>query len=291
MGEKDRKTLKELLDSGILYLTGKGIEEAATDAWLLLEEVFQISRSWYFAHSDTEAEEQKARRYESLLEQRGQRIPLQHLTGKTWFYGLPFTVNEHVLIPRQDTEILVEEALKYLKPGMRVLDLCTGSGCILLSLLHFCPEAEGTGADLSRGALETAGRNCERLGIQAEFVQGDLFENIEGTFDLIVSNPPYIRRAEIQELMEEVRCREPYMALDGHEDGLYFYRRIAEEAPRYLKPGGLLCLEIGFDQAESVSGLLRDRGFDEIETVRDLAGLDRVVRGRRGPGETEEKEN
>ena len=122
MGEKDRKTLKELLDSGILYLTGKGIEEAATDAWLLLEEVFQISRSWYFAHSDTEAEEQKARRYESLLEQRGQRIPLQHLTGKTWFYGLPFTVNEHVLIPRQDTEILVEEALKYLKPGMRVLD-------------------------------------------------------------------------------------------------------------------------------------------------------------------------
>ena len=135
MGEKDRKTLKELLDSGILYLTGKGIEEAATDAWLLLEEVFQISRSWYFAHSDTEAEEQKARRYESLLEQRGQRIPLQHLTGKTWFYGLPFTVNEHVLIPRQDTEILVEEALKRAKSGMKILDMCTGSGCILLSVL------------------------------------------------------------------------------------------------------------------------------------------------------------
>ena len=284
-------TLREACREGAVRLRKAGVPEAELDAWYLLEWASGVSRSHYLAYPEEKLGEEQERRFSEGLAKREKRIPLQYITGEQEFMGLSFLVNDQVLIPRQDTEILVEEALKYLKPGMRVLDLCTGSGCILLSLLHFCPEAEGTGADLSRGALETAGRNCERLGIQAELVQGDLFENIEGTFDLIVSNPPYIRRAEIQELIEEVRCREPYMALDGHEDGLYFYRRIAEEAPRYLKPGGLLCLEIGFDQAESVSGLLRDRGFGEIETVRDLAGLDRVVRGRRGPGETEEKEN
>ena len=256
MGEKDRKTLKELLDSGILYLTGKGIEEAATDAWLLLEEVFQISRSWYFAHSDTAAEEQKARRYESLLEQRGQRIPLQHLTGKTWFYGLPFTVNEHVLIPRQDTEILVEEALKRAKPGMKILDMCTGSGCILLSVLSNCPSVMGTGVDLSEKALE-------------------------GSFDLILSNPPYIRTDVIPTLMPEVRDHEPWMALDGKEDGLYFYRKILEQAGAYLIPGGWLCFEIGYDQGEDLRALMQRQGLEQIEIVKDLAGLDRVAVGRK----------
>lgn len=281
MGEKDRKTLKELLDSGILYLTGKGIEEAATDAWLLLEEVFQISRSWYFAHSDTAAEEQKARRYESLLEQRGQRIPLQHLTGKTWFYGLPFTVNEHVLIPRQDTEILVEEALKRAKPGMKILDMCTGSGCILLSVLSNCPSATGTGADLSEKALETARKNAADLKIEAEFLHSDLFEQVEGSFDLILSNPPYIRTDVIPTLMPEVRDHEPWMALDGKEDGLYFYRRILEQAGAYLVPGGWLCFEIGYDQGEDLRALMRQQALEQIEIVKDLAGLDRVAVGRK----------
>ena len=281
MGEKDRKTLKELLDSGILYLTGKGIEEAATDAWLLLEEVFQISRSWYFAHSDTEAEEQKARRYESLLEQRGQRIPLQHLTGKTWFYGLPFTVNEHVLIPRQDTEILVEEALKRAKSGMKILDMCTGSGCILLSVLSNCPSVMGTGVDLSEKALETARKNAADLKIKAEFLHSDLFKQVEGSFDLILSNPPYIRTDVIPTLMPEVRDHEPWMALDGKEDGLYFYRKILEQAGAYLTPGGWLCFEIGYDQGEDLRALMRQQGLEQIEIVKDLAGLDRVAVGRK----------
>ena len=281
MGEKDRKTLKELLDSGILYLTGKGIEEAATDAWLLLEEVFQISRSWYFAHSDTEAEEQKARRYESLLEQRGQRIPLQHLTGKTWFYGLPFTVNEHVLIPRQDTEILVEEALKRAKPGMKILDMCTGSGCILLSVLSNCPSVMGTGVDLSEKALETARKNAADLKIKAEFLHSDLFKQVEGSFDLILSNPPYIRTDVIPTLMPEVRDHEPWMALDGKEDGLYFYRKILEQAGAYLTPGGWLCFEIGYDQGEDLRALMQRQGLEQIEIVKDLAGLDRVAVGRK----------
>lgn len=282
MGEKDRKTLKELLDSGILYLTGKGIEEAATDAWLLLEEVFQISRSWYFAHSDTEAEEQKARRYESLLEQRGQRIPLQHLTGKTWFYGLPFTVNEHVLIPRQDTEILVEEALKRAKSGMKILDMCTGSGCILLSVLSNCPSVMGTGVDLSEKALETARKNAADLKIKAEFLHSDLFKQVEGSFDLILSNPPYIRTDVIPTLMPEVRDHEPWMALDGKEDGLYFYRRILERTGDFLKPGGWLCFEIGYDQGEDLRRMMEMYGLEQIEIVRDLAGLDRTAVGRRG---------
>ena len=281
MGEKDRKTLKELLDSGILYLTGKGIEEAATDAWLLLEEVFQISRSWYFAHSDTEAEEQKARRYESLLEQRGQRIPLQHLTGKTWFYGLPFTVNEHVLIPRQDTEILVEEALKRAKPGMKILDMCTGSGCILLSVLSNCPSVMGTGVDLSEKALETARKNAADLKIKAEFLHSDLFKQVEGSFDLILSNPPYIRTDVIPTLMPEVRDHEPWMALDGKEDGLYFYRKILEQAGTYLVPGGWLCFEIGYDQGEDLRALMQRQGLEQIEIVKDLAWLDRVAVGRK----------
>ncbi len=281
MGEKDRKTLKELLDSGILYLTGKGIEEAATDAWLLLEEVFQISRSWYFAHSDTEAEEQKARRYESLLEQRGQRIPLQHLTGKTWFYGLPFTVNEHVLIPRQDTEILVEEALKRAKSGMKILDMCTGSGCILLSVLSNCPSVMGTGVDLSEKALETARKNAADLKIKAEFLHSDLFKQVEGSFDLILSNPPYIRTDVIPTLMPEVRDHEPWMALDGKEDGLYFYRKILEQAGVYLIPGGWLCFEIGYDQGEDLRALMQRQGLEQIEIVKDLAGLDRVAVGRK----------
>lgn len=281
MGEKDRKTLKELLDSGILYLTGKGIEEAATDAWLLLEEVFQISRSWYFAHSDTEAEEQKARRYESLLEQRGQRIPLQHLTGKTWFYGLPFTVNEHVLIPRQDTEILVEEALKRAKSGMKILDMCTGSGCILLSVLSNCPSVMGTGVDLSEKALETARKNAADLKIKAEFLHSDLFKQVEGSFDLILSNPPYIRTDVIPTLMPEVRDHEPWMALDGKEDGLYFYRKILEQAGAYLTPGGWLCFEIGYDQGEDLRALMQRQGLEQIEIVKDLAWLDRVAVGRK----------
>ena len=281
MGEKDRKTLKELLDSGILYLTGKGIEEAATDAWLLLEEVFQISRSWYFAHSDTEAEEQKARRYESLLEQRGQRIPLQHLTGKTWIYGLPFTVNEHVLIPRQDTEILVEEALKRAKSGMKILDMCTGSGCILLSVLSNCPSVMGTGVDLSEKALETARKNAADLKIKAEFLHSDLFKQVEGSFDLILSNPPYIRTDVIPTLMPEVRDHEPWMALDGKEDGLYFYRKILEQAGAYLTPGGWLCFEIGYDQGEDLRALMQRQGLEQIEIVKDLAWLDRVAVGRK----------
>ena len=275
-------TLREACQEGTMRLERAGVTEAGLTAWYLLEWASGVSRSHYLAYPEESLTAEQEKNFREALKKREKHVPLQHITGEQEFMGLSFLVSSQVLIPRQDTEVLVEEALKYLKPGMRFLDLCTGSGCILLSLLHFCPEAEGLGTDLSAAALDMAEKNRERLGIRAELMQSDLFEQIEGRFDLIVSNPPYIRREEIAGLMEEVRIYEPFMALDGHEDGLYFYRRISKEGPRYLKPGGRVCLEIGYDQGESVAGLLEEAGFAEIEVVRDLAGLDRVVTGRLG---------
>ena len=274
-------TLREACREGAGILSRAGIAEADLDAWYLLEWVSGVSRGHYLAYPEEELTSDQEASFQKALAQRAERIPLQHITGEQEFMGLSFKVSDKVLIPRQDTEVLVEEALKYLKSGMKFLDLCTGSGCILLSLLHSCPGAEGTGADLSGEALQVAEENRQRLGIQAELIKSDLFEEIEGNFDMIVSNPPYIRSGEIDHLMEEVRLYDPRMALDGHEDGLYFYREIAKESPRFLKSGGMLLLETGYDQGESVPQLLREQGFREIEVIRDLAGLDRVVIGRR----------
>ena len=272
-------TLREAWIFGKERLTGANVPEADLDAWYLLEWCTGMSRSHYLAYPEEAISPEQEEQYREALARRAQRIPLQQITGEQEFMGLSFLVNEHVLIPRQDTEILVEETAKFLQDGMRYLDLCTGSGCILLSLKTLRPGAEGEGADLSPEALKVAGKNRERLGLEARLTESDLFDKIEGTFDVIVSNPPYIKREEIESLMDEVRLHEPYMALDGHEDGLYFYRKIAEEAPKHLRAGGGLFLEIGWDQGESVSELLREQGFSDVKVVKDLAGLDRVVEG------------
>ena len=272
-------TLREAWNFGKKRLTAAEVPDADLDAWYLLEWCTGVSRSHYLAYPDEIISRDQEEQYRASLVKREQRIPLQQITGEQEFMGLSFYVNEHVLIPRQDTEILVEETARFLKDGMQFLDLCTGSGCILLSLLHLKPGAEGTGADLSPEALKVAEKNRERLGAKAALIQSDLFDKIEGAFDVIVSNPPYIKRAEIETLMDEVRLHEPYMALDGHEDGLYFYRKIAEEAPKYLRAGGGLFLEIGCDQGACVAELLRQQGFAGVKVVKDLAGLDRVVEG------------
>jgi release factor glutamine methyltransferase len=226
----------------------------------------------------TQKEEEK---FWAELGKRCEHIPLQQLLGSTEFMGLKFRVTDKVLCPRQDTETLVEEVLRYLQDGSRILDMCTGSGCILLSLLHYSNGCTGIGADLSADALEVAQNNATELGIQAEFVQSDLFEKIEGMFEVIVSNPPYIRTSQIEQLMPEVRDHEPYMALDGHEDGLFFYRKIIPDAYQHLCGGGMLFLEIGFDQGEEVQKLMQDSHFQEVQIVRDLAGQMRVVCGFR----------
>ena len=272
-------TLREAWKFGKDRLTEAQVPDADLDAWYLLEWCTGVNRSHYLAWPEEAISPEQEEQYRQTLNQRERRIPLQQITGEQEFMGLSFYVNEHVLIPRQDTEVLVEETAKFLKDGMSFLDLCTGSGCILLSLLHLRAGAEGTGADLSPEALKVAAQNRERLGVKAELIESDLFDKIEGAFDVIVSNPPYIKREEIETLMDEVRLHEPYMALDGHEDGLYFYQKIAEEAPKHLRAGGGLFLEIGWDQGESVSELLREQGFSDVKVVKDLAGLDRVVEG------------
>lgn len=288
------RTYKEVLEDGIRLLDAAAIEEARLDAWLLLEYTADITRAWYYAHMDEEVDKETETRYLSLCEKRARRIPLQHITGRAYFMGYEFYVDERVLVPRQDTEVLVEEAISHMKnvQSPRILDMCTGSGCILLSLLMEMPEAVGTGADVSVDALSVAEKNRERLGLEqrAELVQSDLFSadyfqknsgNDHMEYDMLISNPPYIRTADIEELMEEVRFHDPVLALDGKADGLYFYEKITEQAGTYLKPGGWLMYEIGCDQGTDVAEIMKKNGYIQIEVKKDLAGLDRVVIGRK----------
>lgn len=294
---------REAYDMGKAVLSKASVPDAETDARLLLEFVCGTDRNTLLAHGDREVTEDQENLYRELLGKRSRRIPLQHLTGVQDFMGLQFAVDGHVLIPRQDTEILVEEALQHLHDGMQVLDMCTGSGCILISLLHYSNNCEGVGVDVSEGALRMAELNAVKLlgtravrnmsgepgekaeaqdmfvGTHVRFVQSDLFEKVEGKFDMIVSNPPYIQSGIIETLMPEVRDYEPRLALDGSGDGLLFYRRILEECPRYLQKGGMLFLEIGYDQGEAVSRLMEQAGFIGVMLVSDYAGLDRVVCG------------
>lgn len=276
---------RELLNKGVAMLRQAGIADADTDGWYLLEYASGMSRNDYFLHMEEEASGELTEAYGRLLEKRCTRIPLQYLTGEQEFMGLTFSVNPHVLVPRQDTETLVEQVEKRLSPGMRVLDLCTGSGCILISLLARVPGVSGLGTDISEEALATAESNADRLGVadRAQWARGDLFAPVEGRFDVIVSNPPYIPREDIDGLMPEVADFEPRGALDGGDDGLDFYRRITSEASEYLEAGGRLFFEIGCDQARDVTALMEKAGFVHVATVRDLSGLDRVVWGCLSP--------
>lgn len=283
-------TLREAQELGSVRLRESGIEEASTDAWLLLEFVSKVSRAMYFADSQKVLTSEQEALYLQYIEKRAARIPLQHLTGVQEFMGLEFMVSSKVLIPRQDTETLVETALDVLKlrepakASVQLLDLCTGSGCILLSISHYAAEAGyqdicGTGTDISPEALEVAKENAQKLGIKAEFIQSNLFGSLIGMYDMIVSNPPYIRTSEIEVLQDEVRDHDPYLALDGKDDGLYFYREIIRECGSYLKADGILIFEIGCTQAEDVMAMMAEEGLKHIEVKKDLTGLDRVVSG------------
>ena len=274
-------TYQQLLAIGKTKLQEAGVAEWNLDARLLLEHACGITRSDLLAHGDREASKEQEKIYDELLAKRSLRIPLQHLTGAQDFMGLTFEVNENVLIPRQDTEILVEEVLKDVHGGCSMLDLCTGSGCILISLLRYSNECHGVGVDLSGAALEVARRNADALIPEEDvaFLEGDLFEPVEGKFDLLTANPPYIPSKVVESLMPEVRDHEPRMALDGREDGLHFYRRILKECPPYLNGGAQIFFEIGFDQGEAVGELMKEAGCKEVRIVRDYAGLDRVACG------------
>ena len=270
---------KEAYELGCLRLKAADISDYKTDARLLLEYVCDTTYGDLFTKGDSEVDEDRMERFNELLVKRSNHIPLQHLTGRQEFMGLEFLVNENVLVPRADTETLVEEVLKDLHDGMRVLDMCTGSGCILLSLLNFSNDCEGVGVDISEKALEVAKSNSEALNINATFIQSDLFENVEGKFDILVSNPPYIRTCEIEELMPEVRDHDPFIALNGHETGVFFYEKIVAQAPKFLNRGGLLAFEIGCDQGKEVSDIMSRGGFKNVEVINDLCGNPRVVKG------------
>lgn len=275
-------TYRELYDWGSTKLTEAKIAEAALDARLLLEDVCGTDRGYLLVHGEDTVSDLQESTYKDYVARRQKRIPLQHIVGYQEFMGLRFLVNKDVLIPRQDTETLVEEVMRYLHDGMHILDMCTGSGCILLSLLHYSNDCVGVGSDISEKALAVAKANAESLGEEAAFIQSDLFENVEGKFDIIVSNPPYIPTKVIDTLEAEVKDYDPIGALDGKEDGLHFYRKIVDRAGEYLYSGGMLFFEIGCEQANDVMKLMAEAGYKEVTLCKDLAGLDRVVYGTFG---------
>ena len=297
----EETTLGQLYESGREKLEESGVPDAALDARLLLLEAFDLNFASFLTRRDRplfkqaiggEEEiyrlKQAAERYEQAILARAERIPLQHLTGCQCFMGLEFKVNEWVLIPRQDTETLVECVLEENRDkNSAILDVCTGSGCIAISLAKLGEYRSVTALDISKEALKVAEANRETiLGEEKErlrLIKSDMFKGLEPKeqFDVIVSNPPYIPSEVIKGLEPEVRDHEPRLALDGEEDGLKFYRILAERSMEYLKPGGRVYMEIGFDQGKDVSELFEKAGFEGLKVIKDMAGLDRVVQAKR----------
>ena len=249
-----------------------------------------------FLRANEEVDPETEKKYFELIARRAERIPLQHITGTQEFMGHTFKVSPDVLIPRQDTETLVEEAARTIQNtpkekltfmeklrGVKeweVLDLCCGSGAIGISLAKICSNINVTASDISSAAIKVATENADNLRAKIKFVEGDMFAPHAGKkFDMIVSNPPYIRTAMISILQEEVKTHEPLGALDGGRDGLEFYKIIVDQAADYLKPGGFLMLEIGHDQGEDLRKMLKDDGrYTPAEVIKDLPGKDRVVK-------------
>ena len=269
-------TLKEALAKAVDKLRQMEVPDADIDAWYLLSYVTGLDRAAFFLHGEEPMAEPDMIRYCDLVTKRGERIPLQHLTGEQEFMGLDFHVNEHVLIPRQDTECLVERVLPYVD-GKRVLEVCTGSGCIAIAIAKLGKPFIVHGVDISEEALAVARQNATELNASVELFAGDLMTRMDGQYDVIVSNPPYIPPSVIEGLMPEVRLHEPMLALDGGQDGLEFYRRIAGQAVTRLAPNGRLFLEIGCEQAAAVAEILQKQGYREVQVFQDLAGKDRIV--------------
>ena len=277
-------TIRQAVNWGTQMLKDNGIDNAEHDSFELLSAVNGMTRTFYLINGDSLLSEENFLMFEEYIEQRASHIPLQHILGKTWFYGYEYMVNRDVLIPRQDTEILVGEVIKGTRSGDYILDMCTGSGCIGITLAKKFPECKVLGVDVSEKALNVAQSNKHNLEAEnIDFMRSDLFEelNHDITFNTIVSNPPYIPTKVIEGLQEEVRLHDPMLALDGMEDGLMFYRKITAQAGDFLETDGYLCYEIGAEQAADVSDIMKKAGFKDITVVKDLAGFDRVVMGRK----------
>ena len=275
--DKVEYSLKGLLADGAKMLTQAGIDEAELDARYILEYITGLNSAQYFIHSEDIIEKDKAEEFFRLIERRSKRIPLSYVIGTRDFFGLTFKVDENVLIPEQETELLVEEVIKH-SEGKSVLDMCTGSGCIAISIALFGKPSKVAASDISEKALEVARENAKSLKAgEISFIQGDMFENVTDKFDIIVSNPPYIETGEIDELMPEVRDYIPRLALDGDIDGLKFYRIISKEAVKKLNKNGRIFYEIGYNQSRAVASILLENGFTDVKIMKDYSGLDRIV--------------
>lgn len=285
----------ELVKQGQSKLFKSGINDADYDAWILMEKICSISKTDYFTKMQDEVPDEMVAAYFEAIDKRITHYPLQYIVGEWEFMGLKFIVNENVLIPRQDTEVLVETAIRIIENEfenaerkIEILDMCTGSGCIGISLAKFCENVEITAVDLSEAALAVAKENAGINDIDnIKFLCSDLYQKLGDEvnevyrkFDIIISNPPYINTKDIDTLMPEVRDYEPRMALDGDEDGLKFYRNIIFQSRNYLKQNGCILFEIGCEQGNAVKEIFEKNQYKDIEVIRDLSGLERVVVGR-----------
>ncbi|BBA71501.1 peptide chain release factor N(5)-glutamine methyltransferase [Geobacter sulfurreducens] len=276
-------TIRKVLDWTRGYLAEKGVENARLETEWLLSAALGLDRVGLYVNFDKPLNPEELAACRGLVARRAKREPLQYILGTQEFCGLDFAVTPSVLIPRHDTEVIVEEALRRAPHAAAVLDIGVGSGCIAVALAKQLPHAQVWGVEQSPDAIALAQRNVERHGARVTLFEGSLFEPFgDQRFDLIVSNPPYIPTADLEALQPEVREYEPRAALDGGSDGLDFYRLIVPAAPEYLNPGGWLMVELGIGQAEAVLGMFSRAGFCDCFTAQDPNGIDRVVGGRIG---------
>ncbi|GMQ63924.1 peptide chain release factor N(5)-glutamine methyltransferase [Vallitalea maricola] len=280
-----KKTIRNALDDGIKTLSSNNITDARLDADLLLEHVLGVDKVYIIINGNELIAEEKYNIYNNYIAQRAEGKPLQYIIGYQEFMGLTFKVNENVLIPRQDTEVLVLEAIKYIKENniTNILEIGTGTGCIPISICYNCNDVKATTVDISDEALKIAKENAiiNNVADRIQFVRSNLFEDIDENhdFQLFISNPPYIRSNDIGDLMIEVKEHEPIGALDGGEDGLYFYREISKEVKNRTKKRSYILYEVGYDQSDEVKKILNALGYTDIKIYKDLTGINRVVAG------------
>lgn len=273
-------TILKILNWTKDYFTGKGLENPRLNAELIISHVLEYTRLELYVHFEESVSDEHRVEIKNLLLRRAKGEPLQYVLGETEFYGFRMFVTPEVLIPRPETEYLVEKIVKEHSSIPSILEIGSGSGCISIALKKNFPEAEITSVDISDEALKIAQKNAEENEVEINFIESDIFQNIEGKFKVIVSNPPYIPDYEYKELSSEILEFEPKLALEADDDGLFFYKKIIRESPEYLLPGGYLYFEIGYNQGKRIKEFAKSNGFGEIEIVNDLNGFERIIKAK-----------